>query len=102
MADNRIDWSDSAERIFNLIGGVTRPYPGAFAFHNERKITIWAATPTQHRRYVGSRPGRIVEVWPDRGSLVQTGPGLLLLTDVQIENRRPNVRLTYSIGFPRP
>ena len=84
LDDNRIDWTRDAQSIYNLIRAVTRPYPGAFAFYNEQKITIWAATRTEHRRYVGCRPGRIVEVWPDRGAVVQTGSGLLLITEVQI------------------
>ena len=28
--DGRIDWTQSAERIYNLIRAVTHPYPGAF------------------------------------------------------------------------
>ena len=89
LDDNRIDWSQDAGTIYNLVRAVTRPYPGAFAFYNEQKITIWAASRTHHRRYVGCRPGRIVEVWPDRGAVVQTGNGLLLITEVQIGAEPP-------------
>jgi methionyl-tRNA formyltransferase len=40
-ADGRIDWSWPSERIHNLVRGVTRPYPGAFAFVEERKLFVW-------------------------------------------------------------
>ena len=30
--DGRIDWQWSALQIYNLIRGVTRPYPGAFTY----------------------------------------------------------------------
>jgi len=39
--DGHIDWNKSAGEIYNLIRGVTDPYPGAFAFlDNGDKIII--------------------------------------------------------------
>ncbi len=40
--DGRIDWSKSAVEIYNLIRGVTHPYPGAFTELNGEKTTIWS------------------------------------------------------------
>jgi len=39
--DGRIDWSQPAEKIYNLIRAVTKPYPGAFSFLGDKKVTIW-------------------------------------------------------------
>lgn len=89
LADNRIDWRTHEQQIFNLIRASTRPYPGAFCFYQGQEIKIWGAERTKHRRYVGSRPGRVVEVWPERGSVVQTGNGVLLLTEVQVGAGEP-------------
>jgi len=45
--DGRIDWNKSAAEIYNLIRGVTEPYPGAYAlFENDEKIIIWWAEPS--------------------------------------------------------
>ena len=49
--DGRIDWNKSAEEIYNLIRGVTEPYPGAFALlDNDEKIIIWWAEPVVSRK----------------------------------------------------
>jgi UDP-4-amino-4-deoxy-L-arabinose formyltransferase/UDP-glucuronic acid dehydrogenase (UDP-4-keto-hexauronic acid decarboxylating) len=39
--DGAIDWSQPATAIHNLVRAVTRPYPGAFTFAGQRKLTIW-------------------------------------------------------------
>jgi UDP-4-amino-4-deoxy-L-arabinose formyltransferase/UDP-glucuronic acid dehydrogenase (UDP-4-keto-hexauronic acid decarboxylating) len=39
--DGTIDWSLSATAVHNLVRAVTRPYPGAFTFAGQRKLTIW-------------------------------------------------------------
>jgi methionyl-tRNA formyltransferase len=54
--DGRISWDASARIIFNLIRGVTRPYPGAFAFLGDRKILFWWAKPVDG---AGFEPGAI-------------------------------------------
>lgn len=38
--DGLIDWSLSSEKIYNLVRGVTKPYPGAFTFLNNKKFII--------------------------------------------------------------
>ena len=45
--DGRISWDASARAAFNLIRGVTRPYPGAFGFLGGRKVLIWWARPLE-------------------------------------------------------
>jgi len=42
--DGRIDWSDSATAIHNLVRGVTHPWPGAFSHAGDRKLVVWQAT----------------------------------------------------------
>ena len=42
--DGLIDWSLSSEKIYNLVRGVTKPYPGAFTFLNNKKFIIWSLT----------------------------------------------------------
>jgi len=76
--DGRIDWSKSAVQIYNLIRGVTHPYPGAFTKLNSSQVIIWQAWPL-----AGSgEPGRIVSTEP---LLVGTGDGLLEIRSLQME-----------------
>lgn len=42
-ADGEINWNDSPENIRNFIKAQTKPYPGAFTFIGNKKITIWDA-----------------------------------------------------------
>ncbi|GFO58228.1 formyltransferase [Geomonas silvestris] len=77
-ADGRIDWQKSAVEIYNLIRGVTHPYPGAFTCLNGKKVLIWSARPTEGQ----GEPGRIVSSTP---LLVGTGSGLLEIERLQEE-----------------
>ncbi|HVU09717.1 MAG TPA: methionyl-tRNA formyltransferase [Phototrophicaceae bacterium] len=95
--DNQIDWKLPTQTIYNLIRAVTYPYPGAFTSLGGRKLTIWTASPVE-RRYVGSVPGRVVEISPE-GSVVLTGDGALLIRDVQFEGETRAVASTVLNGL---
>ena len=44
-ADGKLDFHKKTRELYDLIRGVTRPFPGAFAFCGDRKVTIWSAHP---------------------------------------------------------
>jgi len=77
--DGRIDWHKSAIEIYNLIRGVTHPYPGAFTSLDGKKVIVWKAWPVEG----SSEPGQIVSVNPLQ---VGTGKGLLEIKALQIES----------------
>ncbi len=54
--DGRISWQKPAEKIYNLVRGITYPYPGAFCFHAGKKMILWQVLP--HAK-ASSAPGRI-------------------------------------------
>jgi methionyl-tRNA formyltransferase len=84
LEDNLIDWSRPAGDVYNLIRGVSRPYPGAFTFLNERRLTVWAAA-LPAPPHVGTLAGAVVQVRRGEGVLVACGDGrCLLLTEVQV------------------
>jgi len=76
--DGRIDWTKSSVQIYNLIRGVTHPYPGAFTELNGKKIVIWSARPIEG----SAEPGQVVSLNPLR---IATGEGLLELTNHELE-----------------
>jgi len=80
-ADGRIDWTQNAVQIYNLIRGVTHPYPGAFTSLNGNKIIIWQAWPVEG----AGAPGQVVSHSP---LLVGTGHGLLEIRSLQIEGEQ--------------
>ena len=76
--DGLIDWTRSAVQIYNLIRGVTHPYPGAFTHLDGRKVIIWQAWPVEGR----GEPGRVVATTPLQ---VGTGEGVLEIRSLQEE-----------------
>ena len=77
-ADGQIDWTKPAIEIYNLIRGVTHPYPGAFTHVGSKKLIIWQAWPVEG----SGEPGHIVSQNP---LLVGTGKGLLEIRSLQLE-----------------
>jgi len=80
-ADSCIDWHAPASEIAALVRAVSHPYPGAYTYYKGRKLIIWRGE-LETGLPIRGIPGRIVQTHPDRGSLVQTGHGLLWLTEV--------------------
>ncbi|HTF99383.1 MAG TPA: formyltransferase [Nitrospirota bacterium] len=78
--DGRIDWTQSAERIYNLVRAVTTPYPGAFTEADGKRLFIWWAVPVPGGD--GGTPGRVVSTDPLR---VATGDGMLEIVNWEWE-----------------
>jgi methionyl-tRNA formyltransferase len=84
-SDNWINWKRPAHKIYNLIRATTHPYTGAFTLFEKKRLYIWEAQLlSDERHYVGSIPGRVVEILPRKGVVVLTGEGQLMLTKVQL------------------
>ncbi len=88
--DGHIDWTQPTRAIFNLIRGLTSPYPGAYTMLDGRKLTVWSSElESEPRRYVGSIPGKVERIIPGAGVNVLTGDGILRLKRVQLEGDEP-------------
>jgi methionyl-tRNA formyltransferase len=81
--DGRIDWSQQARRVFNLVRAVTHPYPGAFTSWQGRTLYVWQTHVASPAVTPQVAPGTIVSVEPE--VVVQAGSGTLQLTRVQLE-----------------
>lgn len=46
--DGRIDWTQPAAAIHNLVRAVTHPYPGAFTDTRDGRLVIWRTLPVAH------------------------------------------------------
>jgi methionyl-tRNA formyltransferase len=85
--DGLIDWNRSTRDIANLVRGLTSPYPGAFTFHDGRRLTIWRAEAVEPApRYVGRIAGAVTGIAKAEGYVdVLTGDGVLRLFEVERE-----------------
>ena len=81
--DGRIDWTQPARAVFNLVRAVTHPYPGAFTPWHGRTLYVWQTrlAPPVETPHVA--PGTVVAVRPELA--VQTSSEALQLTRVQLE-----------------
>nr|WP_237754272.1 formyltransferase [Geobacter sp. OR-1] len=86
--DGRIDWTRSAVTIYNLVRGVTHPYPGAFTHLCGHKVVIWSAWPVAG----SSEPGKVVSTEP---LLVGTGDGLLEIKKLQADGEVETTAAVY-------
>ena len=77
-ADGRIDWSKPAGQIYNLVRGVTHPYPGAFTWLDGRKLYVWRARPQDCQAPAG-------EIVSHRPLLIAAGEGALEIESLQFE-----------------
>ena len=87
--DGNIFWDSNAIDIANRIRGLS-PWPGAFTFCQQDRLTIWKGFPCLDDAEVLSgqeKPGTIVKVGKEN-LLVKTGNGLLSVTDIQPANRK--------------
>jgi len=80
-ADGEIHWHKPATEINNLIRAVTEPYPGAFTYLGQRKMTIWRSRPlaTAHEK----QPGTVLSSDP---LIVACGEGALEIQAGQSES----------------
>ena len=99
-ADARIDWSQPARQIYDLIRATSQPYPGAYTCLDGQKLRIWSAElPREPRHYVSRAPGRVLGPRPDGGAAVLTGKGVIILKTVQLGSQPivPARRLLNSV-----
>lgn len=91
--DGRIDWNKKAVDIYNLVRGVTHPYPGAFTFLNGEKVLVWKAWPAEGR----GEPGLVVS---ERPLLVGAGEGLLEIRSLQIDSEAEVMAEEFAAKHP--
>ncbi|MBN4056241.1 hypothetical protein JYT20_00810 [Rhodothermus sp. AH-315-K08] len=81
--DGVIDWTRSSEAIFNLVRGVTRPYPGAYSRWDGDLVMVWTVSKARPNRPDESlSPGSIFR--EDEVMYVRTGDGWLRLIEIEV------------------
>ena len=80
-ADGQLFWQRPAQELDCLIRAVTRPYPGAFTYAGDRKLTIWQAIVLNENAH--QAPGTILALEPLR---IACGEGALEIVAGQSES----------------
>ncbi|MFW5787959.1 MAG: methionyl-tRNA formyltransferase, partial [Halanaerobiales bacterium] len=76
----RIDWSEDAEDIYNLVRGLN-PWPTAYTFYDDQRLKIWE-TEIFSKQEVKGEPGEIIQASRE-GLLVQAGRGIIKIITLQ-------------------
>jgi methionyl-tRNA formyltransferase len=96
--DGRLDWSEPAERIRNRIRAYSL-WPVAHTRLDHKLLRIFNAGIPDLQMDRHALPGEILEADRKQGIIVNTGEGVLSLTDLQIENRRRMDFRTFMNGY---
>ncbi|MEP6704017.1 MAG: methionyl-tRNA formyltransferase [Acidobacteriota bacterium] len=84
--DGLISWMLNARDISNRVRGF-QPFPTAFTFYREKKLTVWSAGVIANSHEV-SRPGEIIEVSRDSLFVFCGGDSVLQINELQLEGKR--------------
>ena len=76
-SDGLLEFDRSIEEIEKLIRAVSEPYPGAYCYYKDRKITFWEVEFDNENKYSGTL-GQILQK-DEKGILVQFSNGSLWL-----------------------
>ena len=83
----RIDWSRQALDIHNLVRGLS-PYPGSYTFIKGKLLKVLGSQVKETVDKEYGNPGIIVSINKNGPLEVQTGRGVLCVTEVQPEGKR--------------
>ena len=95
-AECQVEWSKSAGEIANRVRGCT-PRPGAYTFLNGSSVRLWSCKPVEKSEFSGN-PGEVVAV-DSTGIYVGTGCGILLITEIQPENKKRMDAVEFARGY---
>ncbi|CAN5394622.1 formyltransferase family protein [soil metagenome] len=81
--DGEIDWNRTSSDVNNFVRALTKPYPGAFTYINDQKITVWEGIPFQPLEdfYNNIVPGSIVKIFNKNDLLIKTSDSFFLISE---------------------
>lgn len=86
--DGKINWEGSSTSVYNLIRGLSYPYPGAYCFYNGDKVVIQKASLPRQKIWIGNIPGRIIERLSNGFVEVLCGTGSILIEEIEIDGEK--------------
>lgn len=85
--DGLIDWTSNAAEISDRVRGF-QPFPTAFTYHKQMRLTIWRARPQAFENDRQWIPGEVLEAAHGRLRLGCGGGTTLAIEEVQLEGKK--------------
>lgn len=92
--DGKIDWNKSAEEIERQIRAF-HEWPTAYTFFNDKQLKILEADIMEGKN---KKPGKVFA--ENKELMVQTGNGVLILKQIQLEGKKPMSTRDFLNGHP--
>ncbi len=93
----KVNWSNSAREIHNLVRGLS-PRPAAFSYLDQKRITL-LLTELVTDEPVGQKPGSVIVSDPKKGIVVACGEGSLKLLQLKPESGRAMTGAEFVRGY---
>jgi methionyl-tRNA formyltransferase len=95
--DGKLDFSLDAARIVNRVRGLL-PWPCAFCGYNGKTLKIYEAEQYLRDNTSAAKPGEIVEILKNRGLVVSSGKGFVLIKTLQPESGKKMAAADFALG----
>jgi len=94
--DGKIEWSQSAEEIYNFVRAQTLPYPGAFAYFNGQKVIFWKVHKLKSttKFNFSVTPGKLYRI--DNQILVASGSDFIKPQSIEFKNIKGDLETLIS------
>ncbi len=92
-----IDWKKSAQDIHNRVRAMV-PWPVVHTFCQEKLLKIWKTALTKDCETIHKVPGEILEIVKQKGFVIATGKGALLVLEVQLEGKKRMSAHDFIVG----
>lgn len=84
--DGLINWRESATKIYNFIRAQSEPYPGAFTYFENKKITIWRGKPSK-LIFFGT-PGQVTKISSEGVCVICGDNKPLILENIEVDGKK--------------
>ncbi|NIP41683.1 MAG: methionyl-tRNA formyltransferase [candidate division Zixibacteria bacterium] len=96
-SDGHVDWSLPAEKIVNLIRGLSSN-PGAYTHFDGKKLKLYRARLVEAEN--SRKPGEIITANDREGLVIKTGKDAVLIDEIQMEGKKRLPCCDYMRGCP--
>ncbi|MEW6618529.1 MAG: methionyl-tRNA formyltransferase [bacterium] len=92
--DGLINWKKTNLEIYNLIRGLN-PFPGTHIYYKNQLLKVWETAIINEE----GLPGQVLKILKDKGPVIGTGKGCLLIKQIQPANKKRLSGIEFVNGY---